>query len=356
MTLKFSRRDAKTQRTRGTALCAFAPLRKAFLFTILLLCISPVRAESPVTFAPVGDESENYSVETVLEGLDRPGGVVFRANSAKAGPHELFLVENGAGRIIRIGTNGPREIHEVVTGLLKNSLEGDFFSQLGPVGLAFLTRTKLAVGGGGQGAVGVYLLPDDGSAVAADEANHTVGASGNGAFFAIAQSDTTLFMTGANGDRGWIFQSEIEANRLATLSSFATSSFATTKKSDAHGMATGIAISPSPRPPFLVVAYPGNLETRQDSTISFYVSSIGTVAMNLGTGLHDVVALAYSPTGQLYAVDLAWEKEEASGVYRPSVQRPTSMAFTPDGTLYVTALGASDSKKQGVLVKITGKF
>jgi len=83
--------------------------------------------------------------------------------------------------------------------------------------------------------------------------------------------------------------------------------------------------------------------------------------------------LAYSPTGQLYAVDFAWKEEGASGVYRlddarvngqqacqavkiASIQRPISMAFTPDGTLYVTALGASDSKKQGILVKITGEF
>ncbi|NOY29565.1 MAG: hypothetical protein GXP28_05130 [Planctomycetes bacterium] len=333
------------------------------------LAIAPVAAHGATgSFAPLGDESENYSVEMVLAGLDRPGGVVLRASSAKAGPHELFLAENGAGRIIRIATDRPRKTSEVIVGLSKNSLEGEFFSQIGPVGLAFLTRTKLAVGGGGQGAVGVYLLPDDGSAVAADEADHTVGASSNGAFFALTKSDTTLFMTGANEDQGWIFQSEIEANRLATLGSFAT-----TKKSGTLGMATGIAISPSPRPPFLVVAYLGDLETRQDSTISFYVSSSATMAMNLGTGLHDIVALAYSPTGQLYAVDFASEKEEASGVYRlddarvngqqacqavkiASIPRPISMVFTPDGMLYVTALGASDSKKQGILVKITGEF
>ncbi len=320
------------------------------------------------SFAPLGDESENYALETVLEGLDRPGGVVLRVGSAKAGPPELFFAENGAGRILRIAIDRPKETSEVVTGLSKHSLEDELFSRLGPVGLAFLTRTKLAVGGSGQGAVGLYILPDDGSAVAADQPNHTVGVNSNGPFFAMAKSEKTLFMTGADKDRGWILQSEVGANRLATLGSFATE-----KKTKGLGKATGIAITPRPRPPFLVVAHVGNLETPQDSTISFYVSSSATVAMTLGTGLHDIVALAYSPSGQLYAADFAINEEESGGIYRlddaylsgqptcqavkiASIPRPTSLVFTPDGALFTTALGADENAKQGIVVKITGEF
>jgi len=328
----------------------------------VLIATSLGRAEE------IPGSSENYAVETVLEDLDRPGGVVLRVGSAKAGPLELFFSENGAGRILRIATDRPQEIREVITGLSKNSLGDEFFSRLGPIGLAFLTRTKLAVGGGGQGAIGLYVLPDDGSTLAADQPSHTVGVSRNGLFFAMAKSDKTLFMAGANQDQGWILQSEVGANRLATLGSFAIE-----KKTDGLGKATGIAITPRPRPPFLVVAHVGSLETPQDSTISFYVPSSATVAMNLGTGLHDMVALAYSPTGQLYAADFALNEEESGGIYRlddarvdgqqacqavkiASIPRPTSLAFTSDGTLFVTALGADENAKQGIIVKITGEF
>ena len=95
--------------------------------------------------------------------------------------------------------------------------------------------------------------------------------------------------------------------------------------------------------------------------------------MQLTPGLRDIVALAYSATGQLYAVDCAWQDPQAGGVYRlddarwqgqpacrgvkiASLSRPTSLLFAPDGSLYVAAFGASSDSPQGTITKITGEF
>ena len=88
-----------------------------------------------------------------------------------------------------------------------------------------------------------------------------------------------------------------------------------------------------------------------------------------------MVALDFSPkTGQLFALDLAWNQPADAGLYqlvatfqdgRPSLtakriltlERPTAMAFHSDGRLFLTVLGAagSDPTKDGrVLGVATG--
>ena len=117
----------------------------------------------------------------------------------------------------------------------------------------------------------------------------------------------------------------------------------------------------------------GSFDKPRDSTLAFYVPASANLALSLDTGLNDIFALAYSPSGQLYAVDFSREDEASGGVYRlddaiingqqacqavkiASVVRPTALAFSPDGTLYVTSFGASDGENQGVLLKITGNL
>ena len=97
------------------------------------------------------------------------------------------------------------------------------------------------------------------------------------------------------------------------------------------------------------------------------------LALALDTGLSDISGLAYSSTGQLYAVDAAWDDPRQGGVFRlddarteghqacravkvAAVTRGISLAFAPDGALYVTSLGPSGRSKEGSLVKITGRF
>ncbi len=126
----------------------------------------------------------------------------------------------------------------------------------------------------------------------------------------------------------------------------------------------------------LVVAGAGKFDKTPDSTLSFYDPSNAKLLLNMPTGLLDIVGLAYSPkTGLLYAVDLAWADDKQGGLFRldatqtdgmigvkavkiTSLDRPTSLAFAPDGTLYITTLGAAKTaaEKSGQLLKITGNL
>ncbi len=326
--------------------------------------------DEALVYAPPGDESENYQNKIVLNKLDDPAGLVVREGPVGIGPHELFISESAAGRVFRVSTAQPKKTTDAITGL-----------PVGPLGLTLLTRTKLAVCRGGQRAdknvVSVYALPIGGSTVSADQADHTVGPLaaktlakiGKNRFLGLAKTDDSLFIVAGDGEQaGWILKASIEANRLAFLQPFIQ-----TQKNTQAGAPTCITTTPKDRPSFLVVGQMGSKKITNDSSITFFVPSTGTLALSLGTGLHDISGLAYSPAGNLYALDISSHDEQAGGVYRlddariegkqacratriASVVRPTALAFTPDGTLYVTALGPEKNKKQGVLVKITGKF
>ncbi|GAG33499.1 unnamed protein product, partial [marine sediment metagenome] len=139
------------------------------------------------------------------------------------------------------------------------------------------------------------------------------------------------------------------------------------------GAVRAVAIIPSPRPPFVVLGHSSRHESAEGSTLTFIVQPTREVALRLQTDLHDLVALAYSPSGQLYAADFAANDVVAGGIYRiddaradgrqtcrsvkiASITHPLAMAFTPDGHLYVTAFGEGENAKQGSLLKITGDF
>jgi hypothetical protein len=117
----------------------------------------------------------------------------------------------------------------------------------------------------------------------------------------------------------------------------------------------------------------GEPTAARDSRVAMYSPTSGELALNLATDLCDIVGLAYSPRGDLYAVDFAWAEPKAGGVYRleaaqvdgrescravkiASVVHPTAIAFTPDGSLCVTAFGdrnEPDAAPTGVLLNIT---
>jgi glucose/arabinose dehydrogenase len=116
----------------------------------------------------------------------------------------------------------------------------------------------------------------------------------------------------------------------------------------------------------------GEINKPKDSLLTFYSAKTGMKLLNAETGLHDIAGLAYSPkTGNLYAVDFAWMATEEGGLFRldsegqntgslkavkiASLDKPTALAFAPDGTLYVTVVGPKkqdeNAPKEGQLLK-----
>jgi hypothetical protein len=85
--------------------------------------------------------------------------------------------------------------------------------------------------------------------------------------------------------------------------------------------------------------------------------------LNLKTELNDITALAYSPRGQLYALDFAWADTKQGGLFQllaegdkgvrtkkiVELDKPTAMVFDAEGALYITVVGED---KKGKLLKV----
>lgn len=377
MGLTQRRQGAKSEKNSfNLLLCALAPLRESFLLLVILVNATCL-ADEPPPAAAAGDESTQYVVETLLAGLDNPTGLALRPGAAAEGPFELHLSESGAGRVVRLSTAKPSEPTPVINGFPLGEFGAKPAFRVGPLAVEFLSPNRLAVATGGLDAgkelIHVYALPEDGSALPYDKFDHSVGpvaasnrsTSGEGDFVGLAKTEDALFVVPAAGDeRGWVLKAILDANRLAGLEPFIA-----TKTVAGVGAPRAVAINPKANYHYLVVGEAGEPSDQRDSRITMYSPSTGALALNLNTGLFDVAGLAYSPSGDLYALDFATANPNEGGVYRleaandngretcrpvkiAAIVRPTALAFTPDGTLYVAARGDG---ADGKLVKITPK-
>ena len=334
-------------------------------------------AEDIDSYPPASDESAQFRSEVVADGLDNPCGLVLRPSSGRDTPPEILFVESGAGRVLGFTVDKPAETREVLTGLRVGEIE-ELKVRAGAWSLGFATPTKLAVYGGmqdGPNRVGVYILPAEHEAISADKQDHQVVVGEEDTtefqplFAGTTFGDTKVFFSSgiANGP-GQIYRAGLAANRIE----MPQPQLNTTESQRSH-WPTGVCLSPSTKVQFLVAALAGAMTGTPDSRLAFLSPVSGKMLLELTPGLLDVVGLAYSPSGQLYAIDLAWQGEKAGGVYRlddaryngqPAcravkiavVARPTSLLFAPDGALYVTSWGKGDDTKHDTIVKITGEF
>ena len=302
----------------------------------------------------------DVKVETVLEALINPSGVAVQPETGV-----VFVSDSGAGRVIRV-VDGKAE--DVITDFPMDVYGEDPKYDIGPLGLLFLDKDTLVVGGGGnpdgEELVRVYAVPAAGTeAINAEEMKESVGPlketeeiAGEGNFYAVAANEAAIFVT-CNGDdnKGWVSRAD-RNGKLDKLTRFIA-----TKEAVDVDAPVGITISPEGH---VVVGQMGEITAPKDSLLSFYGASDGKLLLNLDTGLFDITSLVYSPkTGQLYALDFAWMAPEEGGLFRldgegtgkdqsckavkqASLDKPTAMAFGSDGTLYITAFGTPAEVKE----------
>lgn len=309
--------------------------------------------------------------QVVIGGLNNPTGVAVQPKS-----DEVFIADSGAGQIVKLkDVPGAYELLPVITGFPLDTYGKNPTYEIGPLGLTFLNKYTMVVGEGGlpagQDVVRVFRVPHAGSVDAGEALQQlgplVAGPEGNaveGNFYGLCATDTDVFIScNGNDSEGWIAKAAIQDGELGELVPFI-------KTREVTGSAAPAAVTLG-RQGQIVVSQMGELHTPNDSLLTVYDPKSGGLLMNVATQLHDVTGVAISPqSGRIYAVDFSSMAPEEGGLYRldlvkdgpetickptllMSLDRPSALAFAPDGTLFITTFGSHTAEaKGGLLVRI----
>jgi hypothetical protein len=318
---------------------------------------------------PAGGDA--VAVEGILSGLDNPSGVAIQPETGC-----VFVSDSAAGRIVSFNPADAQPVEAAITGFPQDEYGKGPIFKIGPLGMVFLDRDTLVVGGGelvdGQELVRVYDL-SAGTTLGYEDMEAVLGPlgpseqtlKGEGNFYDLAASRTAIYIT-SNGDdtKGWVLRIAIEGSALGELTPFIA-----TKELTAVDAPVGIELNHNGQ---LVVGQMGEVNVPQDSLYTVYDPETGELMHAAETGLYDIAALAYSPTTRnLYALDFAWMDTTQGGLFRLDVHedgtveavkiapldKPTAMTFADNGDLYITLYGTPEEgsdKKPGRLVRVRG--
>ena len=329
-------------------------------------------AEKKPTPSNPSPEIAETKVESkvVLDSLDTPCGMALQPETG-----HLFI--SLKDRIVRVVPGEPYTVHDEITGFPTDHFGRGPSYQFGPLGLAFADKNTLIVGDGsqedGKEIVRIYTVdlqpvPRDKVRKAEDMTSFSTpippgeeSLQGEGNFFGVALHGSTVFIT-CNGDdsKGWIAKMELDLKKPAPLTLIP---FIKSKELTDTNAPMGATMSPDGK---LVVCQFGPTNGSPDSLLTSYDPATGKLEKKYKTGLRNLINVAYDPkTGKLYGLDFSWAAPKEGGLYRfepgadklkvvnrATLVKPTALAFTPTGQLYVTVLGAEtkNGKKSGQLL------
>jgi DNA-binding beta-propeller fold protein YncE len=314
-------------------------------------------AAAPVPAKTQGD----LRVTVILNDLDNPSGIAIQPETGA-----IFVSNSGASQIIKV-VNGKAE--PVITDFPVDVYGKGPKYNIGPLGMVFLNKNTLVVGGGGlpdgQDLLRVYELKDDGKPIKAEEMKAKFALpeegdiKGEGNFYGVAATADAIYVT-CNGDdtKGWVSQAKRNGTEVGPYSRYLA-----TKEATQVDAPVGITVSPEGG--YLVIGQMGEINVPNDSLITFYDAASKQMKLNLKTNLHDITALAYSPRKLLYVTDYAWADTTQGGLFQilkdtsaesgmrakkiVGLDKPTAMVFDADGALYITTIG---EEKKGQLIQI----
>lgn len=300
---------------------------------------------------------EGLKVDTILSDLDNPAGIAIQPETGV-----VFVSDSGAKRIVKV-TDG--KVEPVITDFAVDEYGKGPKYNIGPLGLLFLDKNTLVVGGGdlkdGEDALRVYDLKDMKEALKADKfvdqktlpAVDELKPEGN--FYALAGNADGIYVT-CNGDdtKGWVSKATFKDGKLEF------SRYLATKEAVELDAPVGITMSPRGE---LVIGQMGEITVPNDSMLTFYDANSKEKLLNVKTNLHDITSLAYSARGNLYALDFAWSDTKQGGLFQLlddgangvktkkilELDKPTAMVFDAEGALYITTIG---EEKKGKLLKV----
>ena len=242
---------------------------------------------------------------------------------------------------------------------------------VGPLGLLFIDKDTLVVGGGGlpdgEEMLRVYKIPETGKEAIKADAMHGEAkmlppadeVKGEGNFYALAKGASGIYVT-CNGDdtKGWVSMATLDTeNKLKdftrTIATKEAEQSEKNKKEEIDMVDAPVAITMSPEG-YIVVGQMGEINVAGDSQLTFYDEK-GIKLDNYEVGLHDITGLAYGPkAGRLFATDFNWLDTANGGLYKivktdddkgcgamllAVLKKPTAMAFNDKGDLYITLAG-----------------
>jgi hypothetical protein len=249
--------------------------------------------------------------------------------------------------------------------------------------MLFLDHSRIAVAGGqenGEPFLWLYDVSDAEGVLKAEEHKQEVelpqtaeASRAAKAFHSLARTQANdrvadALLTAASSERvdAGLWRVAVRANTLGE-------SLQPSAASSKHklGRIRGIAVASEG---YIVVACPERAESTKPGTLRYLSPIDGRIVLEISTRLSRIAALAYSPSGNLYAANLA-TADESGGVYRiddasdrqkpackevkiAEAEQPTGLAFGPDGAFYVTVLGkiGGNTSNAGSLLKLTGEF
>lgn len=302
-------------------------------------------------------QDDEYRSEVIVDGLNNPCGVAIQP-----GTNHLFVSDSGNNRVVRILDGKPQN---VITGFPSQTFGRNPEFEIGPLGLLFLDKDTLVVGGGGNAdgeeLVRVYKVPAAGEeAITADKMESGLviksegSVVGEGDFFGLAKSTKGLYVT-CNGDdsKAWIAKADIAGNKVSKLRRHIA-----TKDSTGVNAPNGITFSPEG---YLVVSHMGKTRMQADSILAFY-NERGDFLDKFPTNLYDVTGIAYGPKKKrLFAIDFCYADNSKGGLYKLietsedagcqavkiiGLDKPTAMVFDNLGNLYVTVFGSRQTEEE----------
>jgi hypothetical protein len=321
-------------------------------------------AEAKAEEDAAAEEESVAKATVVLEGLNNPSGIAIQPETGT-----VFIADSGNHQVVKF-VDGKAE--PVITDFPADVYGKGPMVNIGPLGLLFLDKDTLVVGGGGlpdgQELLRIYALPEDGKPIKADAMKksfslaETDDIKGEGNFYALAATPEAIYVT-CNGDdtKGWVSRATLKEGEVESYERYLA-----TKEATEVDAPVGITISPNGD---LVVGQMGEINLPGDSLITFYDANSKEMRLNLKTELHDIASIAYSPRGQMYVLDYAWADPSQGGLFQiladdskesgmrtkkiTSLDKPTAMVFDSNGALYITVIGeAEEANSKGQLVMI----
>lgn len=303
--------------------------------------------------------AESVPVEVVLKGLHKPSGVAIRPGGSAA-RYEVFVAESGAGQVAKWSSVEPDKQVPVVNGF-EAAKASELEKVTGVVALGFLDPGLLVVGATSDAKgdlVRTFELTDsaepvDANAAAAEDSNASKFPGATCASITRSRAngfvpDMLVLAVRESDGTGRLLKARVQAGILGSPRTFGKGEVKSTPRAVVTSAAGRIVV--------------GDASGR----LSFYNPIDGAVELAMDTELKNLAALAVSPaTGSLYAADFDGGIHRIDDISKPGlpacrtvnvaeVARPTSIAFAPDGSLYLTTFGTGDA--DGTLSVLSGDF